>query len=82
MAVVDFTLDDVRKIVIKDVTKIIDERFKVFEAGYNEDMTAIQGDLSSIIKRLDVVEHDSASTRRLVGKHSKDIMHLRSIVEG
>jgi hypothetical protein len=92
MAVVDFTLEDVRKIVFKDVRKVIDEsidarfgafdaRFTTFENKYDDDMRAIQEDLTVIIKRLDSIEHDAAATRRIVNRHSKDIMHLRAAAE-
>ncbi len=93
MAVVDFTLEDVRQlvvsevhglheVVVKDVTKIVEDRFQLFEAKYDDDTLAIQQDLTVIIKRLEVVEHGLGTTRRIVDKHSKDIMHLRAIVEG
>lgn len=93
MAVVDFTLDDVRKVVLQDVTKVIDDRFQlfetkidnrfhVFEDKYDDDMSAIQDDLVTIISRLDAIEPRLAGTRRIVDKHSKDIMELRAIVQG
>ncbi len=72
---------DMRKVIIEDVGNVIDERFQLFENKYDDDMRAIQYDLTVIIKRLDVVERDSVSTRRLVDKHSKDIMQLRAAVE-
>ena len=81
MAVVDFTLEEVRDVVVKDVTKIIDDRFQIFEAKYENDTLAIQQDLTVIIDRLDVVERGLTTTRRIVDKHSKDIMLLRAIVE-
>jgi hypothetical protein len=97
MAAVDFSLEDIRRILIEDVRGImlkdirdivdesIDARFRVFEAGHEEDMRAIQEDFLGVFNRLDNVEeglqdvkHEVKAANRLLSQHSRDIMQLRA----
>lgn len=91
MATVNFTLDELleatnkqtrgilAEVLQKEVRQVLRKEFKpLFDDAFEPYAQAIQQDFNRVHERLDGLEHEMKSVKRVVNQHSVEILELKA----